>query len=148
MKLYFETKIDNNFEIIKKHFNRDLFLALKPPGVNIELERFDGCTKGDEVHLKIQSPVLTQHWISHITSNSSTPDEWSFVDEGFELPWPLKYWKHIHVVKKLNENQSLIIDDITFSSSSFIFDLPLKPLLWLSFAVRPKRYKKFFMDKV
>ena len=147
MKIYFETVIDKNVESIKKNFTQDLFLALSPPGLRIKLEQFDGCKTGDIVHLKIQSFGLTQTWMSRITEESNSDNQWFFVDEGVQLPWPLKSWKHVHRVKKINENQSAIIDDITFSSGHHILDIPLKPFLWLTFAVRPSRYRKFFEDK-
>jgi ligand-binding SRPBCC domain-containing protein len=147
MKLYFETPIEKKPDVIIKNFNKDLFLALRPPGIKLSVEKFDGCKTGDEVHLKIKSFLMTQTWVSKITQDKLDSNEWSFVDEGVKLPWPLKSWKHIHSVKRVDQNNSLIVDDINFDCFYSWMNYPMKPLLWLSFAVRPSRYKKFFMDK-
>ncbi len=45
MNLHFETQIEKNFLDVKSGFNRELFLALKPPGVGLNLARFDGCSR-------------------------------------------------------------------------------------------------------
>lgn len=52
-KLYFECPVKEPVETVKQGFNEELFKALKPPIIDLIVERFDGCKKGDEVHLKI-----------------------------------------------------------------------------------------------
>ena len=61
MKLLFETKIDRPFLEIKSKFNLDLFVALKPPVVNLAVKRFDGCSPGHEVHLDLPALHLKAH---------------------------------------------------------------------------------------
>ena len=52
MKIKITTPIKRNYREVFALFNLQLFEALKPPVVNLKVERFDGCKKGDEVHLK------------------------------------------------------------------------------------------------
>ncbi|NBX69268.1 MAG: hypothetical protein EBR01_09950 [Proteobacteria bacterium] len=82
MKLYFEAQVSSSVTEVKSQFNQDLFLKLKPPLMSLKLERFDGCEKGHEVHLKMGLPGFLQNWVSQITDSSQTDDVWEFVDEG------------------------------------------------------------------
>lgn len=144
MRLLFEVKISANFLKIKSLFNRDLFLSLKPVGVRMDLVRFDGCSPGNEVHLCLNSMGIKQEWVSVITSEKQNEKEWSFVDEGKLLPWPLASWKHHHRVLYLDDNSSQIIDDITFECVHSWMNALMYPVLWSTFAIRPARYRKFF----
>jgi ligand-binding SRPBCC domain-containing protein len=143
MRLLFETELNTPQEKIIAGFDRELFIFLSPPGVKVDLVRFDGCKKGDEVHLHIRSGGLQQEWVSLITEDSHTAQEWSFVDEGKKLPWPLKKWRHHHRVLSTGDKTSKIIDDINFECALGLSPL-MYPILWASFAVRPGRYRKFF----
>ena len=144
MKLLFETVIHRDLKTVKAGFNKDLFIALKPPGVSLDVARFDGCLAGHEVHLNIKSFGVAQKWVSHITEDKETPEEWYFVDEGHQIPWPLSTWKHIHRVISLGDNSSKIVDDISFECVYPWMNPFFYPILWTSFSVRPSRYKKFF----
>jgi ligand-binding SRPBCC domain-containing protein len=143
VKLLFETDLAVSSQQVVAGFGKDLFLYLAPPGVKVSLKRFDGCKRGDEVHLEIDSVILRQEWVSLITANAESENEWSFIDEGKKLPWPLKFWRHHHRVLRTGDKTSRIVDDITFQCA-FGLDLVMYPLLWASFAVRPSRYRKFF----
>lgn len=147
MKLLFETVIEKDFLTIKAGFNRELFLKLKPPGVGLTLSRFDGCSPGNEVHLLINALGMKQKWISVITEELQTEKEWSFVDEGKSLPWPLATWRHHHRVVSLGETSSKIIDDISFECVYPWMNGLMYPALWSSFATRPANYKKFFQGR-
>ncbi len=144
MRLLFESVVQRDSSTIIRGFNRELFSSLKPPGVAMKVLRFDGCAKGDEVHVEINTAGLKQIWISHITENSQTEREWSFVDEGHKIPWPLKTWRHHHRVISLDEHSSKIIDDISFECIHSWMNPLMYPVLWSSFAIRESRYKKFF----
>ena len=145
-KLFFECPVSAPLEQVRDGFNIDLFKALKPPLVNLEVKRFDGCKKGDEVHLSISPGIIpgpTLNWVSHITADNEDQDEWSFIDEGAVLPFPLKSWHHHHRVVR-SANGSKIIDDITFSTGNSILDALVKPGLFLQFVGRKPVYQKFF----
>lgn len=147
MKILFETLIDRPLELVKDNFNEELFAYLKPPGVDVEILRFDGCHKGDEVHLALKILGKEQHWVSLITEEHDSADEWSFVDEGKKTPWPVSKWHHHHRVVKVDEKSCKIIDDIHYECSPAWIGPFAAPALWVSFAIRPYRYQKFFRNK-
>jgi ligand-binding SRPBCC domain-containing protein len=144
LKIIFRTPVATSMQQVKLGFNRDLFEALSPPWVKVHLQRFDGCKVSHEVHLEIQNLWMRQKWVSVITAEESNERVWSFTDEGRLLPWPLTFWKHIHRVEILDDNSSLIIDDITFGCRSRVLEVLIFPFLWGTFAVRPRIYKKIF----
>ncbi len=125
-------------------FDLKLFKALKPPLMSLDVERFDGCDPGDEVHLKVGLGPFKSTWVSLITENQESLEETYFVDVGKELPFPLKNWRHIHRVKNIGENVSEIQDDIEYSTGSSVIDVLMYPILYLQFAFRKPVYRKFF----
>ncbi len=143
MKILIKTRIEKNYHQIFSKFDRALFLSLAPPLMKITLERFDGCKKGDEVHIKMDLfGLLAQRWVSHITDDQKSELEIFFVDEGVILPPPLKKWTHIHRIQKIDEDSSWVIDDIDFSSGNNWLDLALYPALYAMFFYRKPIYKK------
>ena len=120
-----------------------MFKALKPPLVGLEILRFDGCTKGDEVHVRISTLGVKQIWKSLITENFKDEKSIYFVDEGTLLPRPLKYWKHRHIVAKFIEN-SIIIDNITYRTGNIFTDLLIFPVFFAQFCLRKGVYKRYF----
>ena len=118
-------------------------MSLTPPWVKINLLRFDGCQTNDEIHLELQS-FVKQKWVSLITHHTEDGKEWSFIDEGKILPWPLHTWKHHHRVISLDEKRSEIIDDINFECSPRWLNYFVYPVLWMTFSIRPRRYRLFF----
>ena len=87
---------------------------------------------------------FNQKWISKITDNFNSDRDVYFVDEGTFLPFPLKKWKHIHRIEKINEFSSYIIDDIEFSCHNELIDLAIYPFLYLIFLYRGPVYKRKF----
>jgi len=144
MKLQFSTEIDLPFNKVRDQFNKELFIYLAPPMIPFKLKRFDGCLKGNEVHIKLGFEPFTQEWISLITFEETNHQGWSFIDEGRLLPWPLKLWKHHHRVEIISDQRCRIVDDITYECYPSILTRVIKPFLWSVFAIRPRRYKKFF----
>lgn len=144
-RLKIETKVVGNFQEVFQQFNVKLFKALKPPGLKLEVLRFDGSQKGHEVHLKLGQLGLWANWISIITESVHNENECYFIDEGRRLPPPLKNWKHKHLVRKLDENTSLIIDDISYSChGGIITENMMWPILWAQFSMRAPVYRQFF----
>jgi ligand-binding SRPBCC domain-containing protein len=144
MKLLFETPIKLPFETVRDKFNRDLFIYLSPPGIPFDLKKFDGCKKGDEVHIDLGFGFLKQKWVSEITFEETNEKGWSFIDEGRILPWPLKSWRHHHRVDKISDTECVIADDIEYECITNSLTILMKPFLWSVFSIRPKRYKHFF----
>jgi ligand-binding SRPBCC domain-containing protein len=147
MKLLFKTFLPLSYTEIKDGFNRSLFERLNPWWTSVKVTRFDGCHKGDEVHLGLSLLGLKQNWVSIIIEDHFSKDEWSFVDQGKILPWPLKRWRHHHRILRQGEALSEIIDAIEFECGNLIMNFLMYPMLWMTFAIRPKRYKKYFEGK-
>lgn len=143
MKILIRTKIEKNYQVLFSKFNLHLFEALKPPLLNLVVERFDGCKKGDEVHLKMDFfGLINQRWISHITADFKSEYEIFFVDVGVLLPPPLKKWTHIHRLEKITEISSFVTDDIEYSCGNGALDLLIYPVLYSMFLFRKPIYKR------
>lgn len=138
MNFQIKTLIKNSPPEIFKLFTLDLFIALKPPLTSLKVTRFDGCKKGDEVHLIVNG----QKWISHITENIFNEKEMTFYDEGFVIPFPLKYWFHKHKIIKEDSEHCYVIDDITYQTSFYLLDLLLLPIFLTMFSFRKPIYRK------
>lgn len=141
MKIYLSCPVEQSVLKVFDRFDRDLFIALKPPLMPLGLIRFDGCRPGDEVHIK----TGFQLWVSLITEASRTERESFFVDEGKQLPFPLVYWRHKHIVRQ-HLSASVIIDDIEFRSLWKPCDFVLWPLLWVIFKFRHPVYRRYFRE--
>jgi ligand-binding SRPBCC domain-containing protein len=144
MHLKLKTKVESDFLKVKDKFNEELFVKLNPPFPPVELKEFGGCEKGDKVHLRLNFIFFKQDWISEITFDNTDDKVFEFIDEGTQLPFFLKSWKHHHIVEKIDSSGSFIIDDVTFKSPFMLIDFLLYPVLWLQFAYRKPIYKKFF----
>ena len=123
----------------------ELFEALKPPGVQLSLKRFDGCQTGDEVHLEIGQFGIKTQWVSIITGHHQDEKECFFIDEGKILPAPLSFWKHRHVIERISADESMIIDDITYGChGGTLVELSMWPVLWGQFSLRGPVYRRYF----
>ena len=145
MNLVLKTPVSGNYKKVMAAFDRRLFEALKPPIGEMKIKEFTGSQKGDKVHIQFISPVKAE-WISDIVENEVTDQRAWFIDVGVKLPWPLKSWTHHHIVERVDENNSVIIDDITFSGTNFILSLLLYPAMFLGFYPRKKIYKDYFKN--
>jgi len=132
-------------EAVWEKFDHNLFQKLNPPWISASLLRFDGNEVGDEVHLEINFILFNQKWISEITSNASREGHYEFVDEGKTLPFFLKKWRHRHVIRHQGSG-SEIIDDIRFSTGTWLTDLLFYPVLFTQFWYRKPVYKRYFND--
>ena len=143
MNLKISTQVNGHYQDVMQQFDRQLFEALKPKGADMEIVAFTGSKKGDQVHIRFNSPVKAE-WISHITEDGSNDQEAYFVDEGVKLPFPLKYWRHKHIVRKLTDDTSCIIDDITFEGANFLITSLMYPAIFAGFYPRKKIYQAYF----
>ena len=143
MTIKLVTKVPGNFRDIMRAFDRQLFEALAPPLAKMEIVEFTGSKKGDRVHIRFISPVKAE-WISEITEDQETESQSWFVDKGTQLPWPLGYWEHKHIVRQVNETHSEIIDDIRFKGKNGFLSLLLYPAILFGFLPRKRIYKNYF----
>lgn len=146
MKIIISTRIEQDYLSVKEGFNEKLFLQLSPPFPPVGLLRFDGCAKGDIVILELNFLLFKQKWVSEITDDKTNKSEFYFTDEGVELPFFLKKWKHKHRIIKAG-NQSIIRDEIEYQAPFVLMTLLLYPALLLQFLYRKPIYKKTFRIK-
>ncbi|MBE0638372.1 MAG: hypothetical protein IH598_07625 [Bacteroidales bacterium] len=143
MRIRLVSEVNRPFDWVSGHFDKELFVFLLPPPFVARLIRYDGSDPGNLVHIRFLLPWRSD-WISKIISSKRNTEAFEFVDIGEKLPFGLKTWKHQHIVKKLNEKQSQIIDDMSFSTCCKIFDLLIYPVLYLAFSPRKQLYKRYF----
>lgn len=143
MNIQLKTKVKGNYKDIMRQFDRKLFEALKPKQAKMEIVEFTGSKKGDRVHLRFLSPIKAE-WISEIVEDGVNDQEAYFIDEGTTLPFPLTYWRHKHIVQKIREDTSYIIDDMTFSGANALITALIYPGIYLGFYPRKKIYQKYF----
>lgn len=145
MHIVIRTPVAGHYREVLARFDQDLFEALSPPGAGVELLRFDGSHPGDVVHIRMKLlGLIAQDWVSHITEEDATDTAAWFVDEGQQLPFFLSEWRHRHVVEKVSETQSVIVDDIYFRSPARPLDYLLYPVLYAQFAYRRPIYRRIF----
>jgi len=143
MKIKVETVVNADFTKVYTAFDQQLFKALNPPLLPVKLLRFDGCQKGDEVHLQFPFGV---RWVSLITDSQTSMEKFVFVDEGRILPFPLKNWKHQHKVLRKN-HKTMIVDDIYYQTHHILLDWLLYPVLYMQFLYRKPVYRRYFEKK-
>ena len=143
MNVTLKTPVKGNYKKLISAFDRNLFEALKPPAGVMEIVEFTGSRKGDKVHIRFIKPIKAD-WISDIVDDQITDDKAWFVDVGTMLPWPLASWTHRHIVEKIDENNSIVIDDMTFTGKNFLFTLLLYPFIFIGFYPRKRIYKQYF----
>ncbi len=146
MHIRLKTQVDGHYMEVMQKFDLDLFEALKPKVGKMEVVQFTGSKKGDVVRIKFLRP-LKAIWVSHITEDGADEQQAFFVDEGVELPYPLQYWRHIHIVKKVTEDRSLIVDDISFKASNPFLSFLMYPIIYLSFLPRKPVYRAYFKKR-
>lgn len=146
MNITIKTRVKGNYKDVMAAFDRDLFEALKPPAGQMEIVSFTGSKKGDKVHLRFVKPIKAE-WISDIVEDQITDTKAWFVDIGTTLPWPLATWTHRHIVEKIDETTSMVIDDMTFTGKNFLLTLLLYPAIFIGFYPRKKVYMQYFDTK-
>ncbi|MBX2876640.1 MAG: cyclase [Saprospiraceae bacterium] len=143
MKIRFETRVKGHYKEVMKRFDRELFEALKPKQGEMEIVEFTGSKTGDRVHLKFTSP-FSMEWVSDIISHGEDDEKAFFVDEGVKLPFPIGFWRHQHIVEKVDEQYATIIDDIEYKASPSFLTPLIYPALYAAFYPRKKVYQSYF----
>ncbi|WP_242921857.1 SRPBCC family protein [Pontibacter liquoris] len=143
MQLHLKTYVRQDFLTVFHAFDEQLFRRLSPPYPRLKLLRFDGSEPGDVVEVELQTGIKSFRWTSLITERSITAAGAFFVDEGQELPPPLRFWRHKHVVSAAGTG-ALIHDVITYSTGHKALDLLLYPLMLAQFSMRKPIYRKVF----
>lgn len=143
MKIVIETPVEKGYLEVKEGFTEVLFKKLAPPFPPVNVLRFDGCKKGHQVVLELNFLLFKQKWVSLITDDQTTDQEFYFVDEGIELPFFLGKWRHKHRIISSGTG-SVIRDEIDFSGPFSWMTPLLFPALWLQFVYRKPIYRRIF----
>ena len=138
LNITLRSTVNGEISSIFELFDERLFKYLLPPGA--QLIEFGGSKQGDIVHLIL--PVAGE-WVSEIIESASSEDTCYFIDEGRKLPFPLKEWRHKHILHRAG-NGTIIEDNMNFSTGNMILDLLFYPILYLSFLPRVWQYKRYF----
>jgi ligand-binding SRPBCC domain-containing protein len=146
MKINIETAVEQDYLSVKDGFDESLFSKLSPPFPPVRLIRFDGSKRGDVVSLELNFIFFKQKWTSLITEEYTDSSEYYFIDEGTELPFFLKKWKHKHRIIKKGTG-SIIRDEITFEGKPGLLGIFLYPAMYLQFLYRKPIYRKIFQSK-
>ncbi|MBD1397380.1 hypothetical protein H9Q13_09405 [Pontibacter sp. JH31] len=143
MRLHLKTAVQQDFLSVFHAFDEQLFRRLAPPYPKLKLLRFDGSDVGDQVEVELQTGIKSFRWTSLITEREITDTAAWFIDEGQELPPPLRRWQHKHLVTK-SGNSSVIHDIIDYGTGFKLLDLLLYPLMLAQFGMRKPTYRKVF----
>ncbi len=147
MRILLKTRVEQSLPAVWAGFDHTLFEQLTPAFPPVKVVRFDGCLRGDVVHLQLNFFLFRQDWISRIVDQQASDTEIFFVDQGTKLPFFLTYWQHHHRLQRSADDlsqQTTIIDDITFRTAFRLTDYLIYPILWLQFAYRKPVYKRVF----
>jgi ligand-binding SRPBCC domain-containing protein len=147
MKILLQSHVHCGFDQVVGHFDKQLFEFLLPPNYVAQLIRYDGSASGSIVHIRFKLP-WSSDWISEIISEKREEGIYQFVDIGKKLPFGLNSWEHHHIVKKLTESKTLIVDEMHFSTHVKLLDFIFFPFLFLAFYPRKKQYKRYFEQKL
>lgn len=150
MHIVLKTQVEQSLPDVWAGFDRTLFDKLSPPFPPVDVVRFDGCRKGDTVHLRLNFLLFRQDWISRIIDQQTSDDEIFFVDHGTKLPFFLTYWQHHHRLQRSADHagdQTIIVDDITFKTPYLLTSYLLYPLLWVQFVYRKPIYRRVFRKR-
>ncbi len=128
-------------------FTEDLFLVLSPKLPPTKLIRYDGNDVGDLVEIQLGISPFTKRWVSEIVAHEKGEKYACFIDEGRELPVPLNYWRHRHLIEQLDAATVLITEDITFGTSTNWLTRLLTPIIRQQFQGRGKLYREYFADR-
>lgn len=143
MIIRLQTIVEEHLPKVWERFDLDLLKTLSPPFPPVKVLRYDGNLTGDTVSFELNVLGLKQRWTSAITDHQIQEDQCYFVDEGTELPFFLKKWRHVHRMER-RPNGTLIDDHIEFSTPFFLFDYLMYPVLWAQFAYRKPIYRRYF----
>ncbi len=143
VRILIPTYVRQPIEVVWAGFDETLFRKLSPPFPPATLLRFDGSLPGDEVHVELNFFFFKQTWVSLITGQHESPEEIYFVDEGIELPFFLRTWRHKHRIARRGTG-SCIIEEIEFRTPFLLMDYLLYPVLYGQFAYRKPIYRRVF----
>lgn len=146
MRFQILTKVRGDHRSVFLKFDQSLLLKLTPPGMKMELIRFqEPDAPNGSIQLRVTIlGIIRQDWENVFSHYELGPEECHFVDEGKVLPFPMRLWRHDHRVLADGPDHAIINDDITFKTTFLLMDWLLFPILWLQFRYRRPIYRRIF----
>ncbi|MEM0996904.1 MAG: hypothetical protein AAGN35_07490 [Bacteroidota bacterium] len=145
MNFRVRTPVKGDHRSVFAQFNKDLLSALTPPGMTLDIVRYDEPTEvGSIVHIKMRMfGIIRQEWYMHITEFEEGAEKSWFTDEGVRLPGFLKSWRHRHLIEQADDH-AVIVDDVTYTGKFGLLTYLLYPVVWGQFAARKPYYQRYF----
>ena len=140
-----KTNISKPFSVVKKAFvdkQGELLQSLLPPFC--KLLHYKGVRRGAIIKISLFGKKCTFKVVTYSTSNDKLYFN-DIIKEGKLLG--ISFWSHRHKINKLSDNDTVIIDEVTFTSRNRYKDFILHVLFLASFIVRSIQYKIFFFRR-
>ena len=132
-----------NASVVFDHLNERLFNELQPPSWLAEVKRNDGVAVGNEIWVQLHFPI-SGLWKTKIIERKETAP-FFFIDEStVQLPFGMRYWKHIHRVVPIDNQSCKIEEDVQWESSNPLIGFVLNLGFWFMMRRRRKTYQKYF----
>jgi ligand-binding SRPBCC domain-containing protein len=144
-KIFVRCRVHSTFQKVVDGFNRQLLESLSPDLMQLRILRYDGQKTGDCFTMQMGPPLLNIRWEGRVTAAGQTPATFWFEDEGLKLPFPLKAWRHRHVVRKAGD-EAVIMDIVSYTTGNRILDILCFPFLKAMFRGRIKKYQRYFLS--
>lgn len=144
MNIKISTQVESSINQVWEKFDITLLKKLAPPFPLMKVLKYEGNKKGDLVSFELSFLLFKQIWTSKITESHQNGKHAYFIDEGLELPFFLKDWKHKHLIEENKEGKTEIIDLIHYKTPFVWLDYLMYPLMYVQFAYRIPIYKRFF----
>jgi ligand-binding SRPBCC domain-containing protein len=136
------TKVQGSVEEVFARFDQELFQYLKPPTFIADIVLYEGSAIGNRVSVAFKLPWRSLMEVE-ITEIHLEPSHSYFVDQGIQMPFGIKSWRHAHHV--IASGPCVVIrDQITFESKYRLANLFIWPAFYISFYLRKPQYKKYF----
>jgi ligand-binding SRPBCC domain-containing protein len=141
-KIFIRCEVAVPFEQVCAGFNKQLLEALSPALMKLRILRYDGQRKGDKFSMQLGPKIFNIRWEGMVSAAGQTPGTYWFEDVGLKLPFPLKHWKHKHLVRTSGQG-AVIMDIVSFSTGNSFIDMCCYPLLKNMFQARISKYQRY-----
>jgi ligand-binding SRPBCC domain-containing protein len=103
-----------------------------------------GLALGDEIAIRMRA-IVPISWVSTIVSEERDEEAIWFADRSSDvMPWPLSKWEHHHGFVRSPSGGTVIVDAPRFEVKPRLIAPIAFPLLYLSFLLRRRPYRRRF----
>jgi ligand-binding SRPBCC domain-containing protein len=130
---YFEHKFTVNTsldQVAAFHEDPKTLKALTPPPMIVTFNKHTLDTEEDLIDFNLWFGPLPIRWVAGITQEDSSP---GFVDRQIEGPFD--FWEHKHIFRKIDNQSTLIIDQIMAQHVKNIFKRLISQSMWLTLPI-------------